>query len=82
MRGHFGGFTMRQILCLAIAVLISTLLGAQSRNLTIYWIDVEGGAATLFVSPSGESLLIDTGWEVDDRDAHRIVAAMQDAGVK
>jgi len=82
MRGHFGGFTMRQMLCLAIAVLMSTLLGAQARNLTIYWIDVEGGAATLFLSPSGESLLIDTGFETNDRDAHRIVAAMQDAGVK
>jgi hypothetical protein len=64
---------------LGIAILMSTLVGAQSRNLTIYWIDVEGGAATLFLSPSGESLLLDTGFETDDRDARRIVAAMQDA---
>jgi beta-lactamase superfamily II metal-dependent hydrolase len=70
------------MLCLGIALLMSTVAGAQSRNLTIYWIDVEGGAATLFLSPSGESLLIDTGFETDDRDARRIVAAMQDAGVK
>ena len=42
---------------------------AQSRTLEIYWIDVEGGAATLAVSPSGESLLYDAGWEVGDRDA-------------
>ena len=73
---------MRQMLVVALFLLIATTVGAQSRNLTIYWIDVEGGAATLFVAPSGESLLLDTGWETDDRDAHRIVAAMQDAGVK
>jgi competence protein ComEC len=53
--------------------------GAQSRNLEIYWIDVEGGAATLVVSPSGESMLIDTGWEA--RDANRIQAAAKQAGL-
>src|SRR5207244_7316319 len=57
-------------------------LQSQSRSLEIYWIDVEGGAATLIVSPSGESMLIDTGWEADDRDAKRILAAAQHAGVK
>ena len=54
----------------------------QPRNLDIYWVDVEGGAATLIVSPSGESLLIDSGWEVGDRDAKRIFAAAQQAGLK
>jgi beta-lactamase superfamily II metal-dependent hydrolase len=58
------------------------VLDAQSRNLEIYWIDVEGGAATLLVSPSGESMLIDTGFEVADRDAKRINAATQQAGLK
>ena len=54
----------------------------QSQELDIYWIDVEGGAATLLVSPEGESLLVDTGFPTDDdRDAKRIVAAMQDAGL-
>ena len=53
-----------------------------AQNLDIYWIDVEGGAATLIVSPSGESMLIDTGWVVGDRDAKRIYAAAQLAGVK
>ncbi len=49
----------------------------------IYWVDVEGGAATLVVAPSGESLLIDTGWTIaDDRDAKRILAAAQQAGLK
>jgi competence protein ComEC len=55
---------------------------AQPRNLDIYWVDVEGGAATLIVSPSGESLLIDAGWEVGDRDAKRIFSAAQGAGLK
>jgi len=55
---------------------------AQARNLDIYWIDVEGGAATLLVSPSGESLLFDSGWQVGDRDAKRIAAAAQQAGLK
>lgn len=55
---------------------------AQSRNLEIYWVDTEGGGATLVVSPSGESLLVDAGWEVNDRDAKRIHAAAQDVGLK
>lgn len=59
-----------------------TLFGA-SRNLEIYWIDAEGGAATLIVSPSGESMLVDTANRAaDDRDAKRIFAAAQQAGLK
>ena len=55
---------------------------AQPRTLDVYWIDVEGGAATLIVSPSGESLLVDAGWEVDGRDAKRIFSVAQQAGLK
>jgi competence protein ComEC len=54
---------------------------AQGRNLDIYWVDVEGGAATLVVAPSGESLLYDSGWEVGDRDATRIADAAKAAGI-
>ena len=54
---------------------------AQSRNLEIYWIDADGGAATLIVSPSGESMLIDTGYPDNDRDATRIAAAARHAGL-
>ena len=53
-------------------LLLLTLLpfaNAQNRNLEIYWIDVEGGASTLLITPSGESLLIDTGWAQGGRDA-------------
>jgi competence protein ComEC len=54
----------------------------NGQNLRIYWIDVEGGAATLLVSPSGESLLLDTGFPDGDRDAKRIYQAAQSAGLK
>src|SRR5260370_25559308 len=55
----------------------------QARNtLQIYFVDVEGGQATLFVTPGGQSLLIDTGWPGHDgRDADRIVAAARDASI-
>ena len=56
--------------------------GPAGRNLEIYWIDVEGGAATLFVSPTGDSLLFDTGYPGNgDRDAKRIHAAARNAGL-
>jgi beta-lactamase superfamily II metal-dependent hydrolase len=54
-----------------------------SKHLLIYSIDVEGGQSTLIVSPSGASLLVDTGWPGQGgRDADRIQAAMKDAGIK
>src|ERR1039457_2730773 len=65
------------------ALLATTALFSASRNLEIYWIDAEGGAATLIVSPSGQSLLVDTANRTpDDRDAKRIFAAAQQAGLK
>lgn len=51
-------------------LLTAATLSAQ-KMLDIYWIDTEGGAATLIVTPSGESLLADTG-NPGDRDAQRI----------
>ena len=70
---------------LALAWTVAPAL-AQSRpanQLTIYVVDVEGGNATLFVTPSGESVLIDTGngGAQAARDADRIMAAAKDAGV-
>ena len=73
---------MSTLLVLALLLAPAGILSAQTRNLEMYWVDVEGGAATLAVSPSGESLLIDTGWIVGDRDAKRIYAAAQQAGLK
>ena len=60
------------------------VLSAQTRTtLDIYLVDVEGGNATLFVAPSGESLLIDTGngGAAAVRDGDRIMAAAKDAGL-
>jgi len=54
----------------------------SSKPLQIYFVDVEGGQATLFVTPAGQSLLIDTGWSgFENRDADRIVAAAKNAGI-
>ena len=55
---------------------------AAPKPLDIYFIDVEGGAATLIVTPTGQSLLIDTGFP-GDRDAGRIAhVALEVAGLK
>src|SRR5688500_10897151 len=73
----------RTIVALA-TVLLPAGLAAQTRTtLEIYVIDVEGGNATLFVAPSGESLLIDTGngGPAAARDAERIMAAAKDAAL-
>src|SRR6202007_3373798 len=53
-----------------------------SKALEIYFVDVEGGQATLFVTPAGQSLLIDTGWPDNaGRDANRIAAVAKKAGL-
>ena len=72
---------VRLLSLIAFLAIAAPTARAQTGSLNIYWVDVEGGAATLIVSPSGESLLIDTGWEVGDRDARRIYAAAQRAGL-
>ncbi|MGH9404350.1 MAG: ComEC/Rec2 family competence protein [Terriglobia bacterium] len=73
----------RQLLYLtALALSLPLGLRAAAKPLRVYFIDTEGGASALFVSPSGQSMLIDTGWpDHSDRDAKRIVAAARNAGV-
>ena len=80
---------IQQLLKLTALVLVATLsvtveagpTGPQ-KTLDFYFIDVEGGAATLIVTPAGESLLIDTGFP-GDRDAQRIAQVARDvAGLK
>jgi beta-lactamase superfamily II metal-dependent hydrolase len=67
---------------LAVAASSRTAVAQAEKPLDIQFIDVEGGQATLFVSPSGESLLVDTGWAgFDGRDADRIAAAVKRAGL-
>jgi len=73
---------MRRLLTVLVVSLSFALLSAQARTtLDIYLVDVEGGNATLFVAPSGDSLLIDTGngGAAAMRDADRIMAAVKDA---
>lgn len=65
-----------------VAVSARTPLQAQGKPLQIFFVDVEGGAATLMVTPAGESVLVDTGWPgLEDRDPKRIQRAAQLAGV-
>ncbi len=54
--------------------------GQADGRLDVYFIDTEGGASTLIVTPAGESLLVDTG-NPGTRDPNRIVAATKDAGL-
>ncbi len=62
---------------------VAVALPAFGRNLEIFFVDVEGGQATLIVSPSGQSMLIDTGWRgFEARDADRIVQAAKAAKIK
>ncbi len=75
---------MRKLAAVLAVVLSAVVLQAQakSKSLQVYFIDVEGGQSTLFVTPAGQSLLIDTGWaDYNSRDADRIAAAAKTAGV-
>jgi competence protein ComEC len=65
------------------SLLLSSSIYAGAKDLQIYFVDVEGGQATLLVAPSGQSLLIDTGWPgSNDRDANRIAEAVKSSGLK
>ena len=77
-------FVLLSVLALAAVGTAFAQGPTLSKALNIYVIDVEGGNATLFVSPTGESLLIDTGniGAAAPRDVGRIMAAMKDAGVQ
>jgi beta-lactamase superfamily II metal-dependent hydrolase len=75
---------MRKFVAIFALVFSATALQSQAKSaqLQAYFIDVEGGQATLFIDPAGKSLLIDTGWDDNDgRDADRIVAAAKSAGL-
>src|SRR5437762_13055820 len=81
LRSFFSGRLLIALSCILLLVPGSSATAAR-KALQIYFVDVEGGQATLFVTPSGHSLLIDTGWPgFDGRDADRIVAAAKNAGI-
>jgi competence protein ComEC len=72
-----------RLFAVAIAAAFTLAQPAAPRALRIYVIDVEGGGATLVVSPSGQSMLIDSGspGPAAQRDSARIADAMQAAGL-
>jgi len=77
-------------LLLTAAAAALALPNAMAQNpkggggkLRIFAVDVEGGQATLFVTPAGQSLLVDAGWPGNEgRDADRIAAVAKEAGLK
>jgi beta-lactamase superfamily II metal-dependent hydrolase len=71
------------VLLVSASFVSASLCAAQptAKTLDIYYIDVEGGQATLFVSPSGETVLVDTGFP-GARDPKRIMDAINAAGAK
>jgi competence protein ComEC len=76
-------FTKTALLFVVIALgfdnSTATAAPEQGRPLEIFFIDVQGGAATLIVTPERESILIDSGWPgLEDRDPKRIVHALKD----
>jgi len=74
---------MRNRLILPLLLLCGAQALPAAKELEIYFVDVEGGQATLIVPPSKQSLLVDTGWPgMNSRDALRIAAAAKKAGVK
>src|SRR5690349_263374 len=77
--------------CTLVSAFVAGVFAARAYSqaapstapLQIYFVDVEGGQATLFVTPAHQSLLIDTGWPGNNgRDADRIVAAAKAVGIK
>ena len=67
---------------LGVGAAVAQKSAPSPKDLRVYFIDVEGGQATLFVTPQGESLLIDVGWPGNNnRDADRIAAAAKAAGL-
>src|SRR5579884_705475 len=73
---------MRKVIVLALA-LAGASAAFAAKTLEMYFIDVEGGQATLIVTPAGQTMLVDTGWRgYNGRDADRIVHAAKKAHVK
>jgi beta-lactamase superfamily II metal-dependent hydrolase len=76
---------MRRVPTIWLVVLLTACSGALqgAKTLDLYFIDTEGGQATLVVAPSGQTLLIDTGYTgFGGRDTVRIAEAAKQAGVK
>ena len=73
---------LASLVCLLLLSCATLRAQHTSDDLKIFFIDVEGGQSTLFVTPDHRSLLIDTGWPGNaGRDADRIAAAAKRAGI-
>jgi competence protein ComEC len=86
-----------RMILVALALALTTSVAAQREQpLRVIAIDVEGGSATLYVTPQGHSLLIDAGWAAGmggrrstldapppatPSSARRIAAAVKAAGL-
>lgn len=65
-----------------VFVLLLWPTDGRAQELQIYFLDVDGGQATLVVSDDGASMLVDTAWPgFEGRDTEKILAAAKDAGV-
>jgi competence protein ComEC len=74
---------MRILSAVLLSLLLARDIPAATKSLQIFFVDVEGGQATVFVTPEGQSLLVDTGWGYNAfRDANRIAAAAKMAKLK
>jgi beta-lactamase superfamily II metal-dependent hydrolase len=63
-----------------IAITAVALPSAQTKGLTAYVIDTEGGKSALWITPSGQTILVDAG-NPGGRDTDRLMEAIKDAGV-
>lgn len=82
---------MRALAAAAILALAPPAAAADRDLLRVIVIDVEGGAATLYVTPGGRSLLVDTGWPANmggppgqpgPSSADRIIATARAEGLR
>ena len=80
--GHSRWFGIALVVMVGLAAAATSVRSAGT--LDIYWIDVEGGASTLIVTPDGHAVLTDAGFDgFNDRDASRIVRVVREqAGLK
>ena len=75
-------FTLAALALCGVLRSAAARAGTADGKLDIYWVDVEGGGATLIVTPAGESILIDSG-NPFERDPGRIFkTATEAAGLK
>jgi competence protein ComEC len=74
--------TIAVALALVLVLPLASPRAQAPKPLDIYFIDTEGGQATLFVTPSGESMLIDTGFPGQgERDLNRVLGTIRQAGL-